>query len=101
MIIKVSIIINMNFILYVNIVRGKGNSSVISTSKIKKITAIMKKFNENGIRAEFLGSNPHSNGEDLLCWKYFMVKIRGRVIRVVIIRNTMMKEIRVIIISMN
>lgn len=40
-----------------------GKINAISTSKIKKITVIKKKCNENGIRAEDLGSNPHSNGE--------------------------------------
>lgn len=40
-----------------------GRSKVISTSKIKKITAIKKNRKENGIRADPLGSNPHSNGE--------------------------------------
>lgn len=37
-----------------------GNNSVISTSKIKKITAIKKNRKEKGIRADPLGSNPHS-----------------------------------------
>jgi hypothetical protein len=45
------------------IVIGMGSSSAISTSKIMKITAIKKNRDENGSRAEFLGSNPHSNGE--------------------------------------
>lgn len=40
-----------------------GNSSAISTSKIMKITAIRKNRDENGSRAEFLGSKPHSNGD--------------------------------------
>ena len=40
-----------------------GISKVISTSKIKKITAIKKNCKEKGKRAVFLGSNPHSNGE--------------------------------------
>lgn len=40
-----------------------GNSSAISTSKIKKITAIRKNRNENGKRALDLGSNPHSKGD--------------------------------------
>lgn len=40
-----------------------GKINAISTSKIKKITVIKKKWRENGIRAEDLGSNPHSNGE--------------------------------------
>jgi hypothetical protein len=47
----------------VNIVIGIGNSSAISTSKIMKITAIEKNRDENGSRAEFFGSNPHSNGD--------------------------------------
>jgi hypothetical protein len=42
---------------------GIGNRSAISTSKIMKITAIKKNRDENGSRAEFLGSNPHSNGD--------------------------------------
>lgn len=32
-------------------------------SKTRKITARRKKRSENGIRAEFIGSNPHSKGE--------------------------------------
>ena len=36
---------------------------MISTSKIRKINAIKKKWIENGKRAEFLGSNPHSKGD--------------------------------------
>lgn len=40
-----------------------GRRRVISTSKIKKITAIKKKRRENGRRADPLGSNPHSYGE--------------------------------------
>lgn len=44
-------------------VTGMGNSSAISTSKIMKITAIKKNRDEKGSRAEFLGSNPHSNGD--------------------------------------
>lgn len=41
----------------------RGNNKVISTSKIKKITAIRKNWSEKGIRAEDFGSNPHSNGD--------------------------------------
>ena len=36
---------------------------MISTSKIKKITAIRKKRSEKGSRADPLGSKPHSKGE--------------------------------------
>jgi hypothetical protein len=48
----------------VNIVTVIGNSSAISTSKIMKIIVIKKNRDENGSRAEFFWSNPHSN-EDL------------------------------------
>jgi hypothetical protein len=47
----------------VRILIGNANSSAISTSKIVKITAIKKNRDENGSRAEFFGSNPHSNGD--------------------------------------
>lgn len=50
--------------LVIYMIIGRGNNKVISTSKIRKITAIKKKRNENGIRAVFKGSNPHSKGED-------------------------------------
>jgi hypothetical protein len=40
-----------------------GKSIAISTSKIKKITAIKKNRREKGSRADLFGSNPHSNGE--------------------------------------
>ena len=42
------------------IMLANGNSNVISTSKIRKITAIRKNRRENGNRADPLGSNPHS-----------------------------------------
>lgn len=42
---------------------GTGKISVISTSKIRKITAIRKNRKENGIRADLLGSNPHSKAD--------------------------------------
>lgn len=42
------------------IMLASGNKSVISTSKIKKITAIRKNRREKGRRADPLGSNPHS-----------------------------------------
>ena len=45
------------------IIGTRGKRSVISTSKIRKITAIRKNRREKGIRADPLGSNPHSKGE--------------------------------------
>jgi hypothetical protein len=44
--------------------RGMGRSSTISTSNTIKIIASRKNRIENGIRAVFLGSNPHSNADD-------------------------------------
>mgnify|MGYP001563487500 CR=1 FL=1 len=44
--------------------RGIGRRIAISTSKTKKIIAIIKNRREKGIRAEEKGSNPHSKGED-------------------------------------
>jgi hypothetical protein len=40
-----------------------GSSSVISTSKIRKITATRTNHSENGSWADFFGSNPHLNGD--------------------------------------
>jgi hypothetical protein len=40
-----------------------GRINAISTSKIKKIIAIKKNRIEKGRREEFIGLNPHSNGE--------------------------------------
>lgn len=40
-----------------------GKIIVISTSKIKNKIAIRKNWIENGARADFLGSNPHSKGD--------------------------------------
>jgi len=57
------LIVIHDLILDVIIVTGIGNRSAISTSKIMKITAIRKNRDEKGSRAEFFGSNPHSNGE--------------------------------------
>jgi len=49
--------------LVVDMVTGIGNNSTISTPKIMKITAIKKSRDEKSSRAEFFGSNPHSNGD--------------------------------------
>lgn len=43
--------------------KGIGISNAISISNIKKITTKRKKRVENGRRAEFFGSKPHSKGE--------------------------------------
>lgn len=43
---------------------GIGSSNTISTSNTMKIIANRKNRIENGIRAVFFGSNPHSNADD-------------------------------------
>jgi hypothetical protein len=58
---------NLTIIQVVKLEIGKiiiiGSKRAISTSKIKKITAIKKKRREKGSREELLGSNPHSKGD--------------------------------------
>lgn len=53
----------VEFKLIEEMIKGIGRIRVISTSKMRKITAIRKKRRENGIRADLLGSNPHSKAE--------------------------------------
>jgi len=43
--------------------KGIGIKRAISISNIRKITTSKKNRVENGNRAEFFGSNPHSNGD--------------------------------------
>lgn len=45
-------------------ISGRGIISAISMSNTRKITAKRKNRRENGIRADLLGSKPHSKGED-------------------------------------
>jgi len=45
------------------IIIGAGRIRVISTSKIKKITVIIKNRRENGSRDGNAASNPHSNDD--------------------------------------
>ena len=52
-----------DWILEIWIIEARGSNKVISTSKIRKITAIKKNRRENGNRAVPFGSKPHSNGE--------------------------------------
>lgn len=42
---------------------GAGRRRTISISNTRKMTANRKNRRENGIRAELLGSKPHSNGD--------------------------------------
>lgn len=68
-------------------VEAIGSRSVISTSKIRKITAIKKKRREKGRRADPLGSNPHSYGEFFS--RSIIVFLDKRVAKVITIYETM------------
>ncbi len=46
------------------IVAGKGKIKTISISKTRNRIVKRKNRKENGMRADFFGSKPHSNGED-------------------------------------
>lgn len=62
MIKKIVIKVNIKGLI-VFIITINGINNVISTSKIRKITAIRKNWREKGKRELVLGSNPHSNGD--------------------------------------
>lgn len=58
---------------------GIGRSKTISTSNMIKIIASRKNRMENGIRAVFFGSNPHSKADDFsrsLCERILMNQAR-------------------------
>ena len=78
---------------------GSGSMIAISTSKTKKIIAIIKKCIEKGMRALVLGSNPHSKDEDLFsCGSFFC--IITRLIRVIIVAMSEASIIIIIIFSL-
>jgi hypothetical protein len=56
---------------------GVGISKTISISNTMKIIARRKNRIENGIRALWFGSNPHSNGDDFS--RSFMVRMASSV----------------------
>lgn len=80
------------------IVIGIGSSSAISTSKIMKITAIRKNRDENGSRAEFLGSNPHSNGD--LFSRSSLIFFEISVANIIMMVDSRMVTVAVVIIIM-
>lgn len=80
------------FLVFILIIMGK--IITISTSKIKNRTAIRKNCDENGIREDLFGSNPHSNG-DLFSRSmvdFFLIKIHNNIIIIDII-NVNINEI--------
>ena len=77
---------------------GIGSSIEISTSKILKITAIRKNRDENGSRAEFFGSNPHSNGD--LFSRSSLIFFEIRVVSIIMADDSRMDTIAVVIITL-
>lgn len=75
------------------IVIGMGSSSAISTSKIIKITAIKKNRDEKGNRAEFFGSNPHSNGD--LFSRSSVIFLEISVVKIMIAADSRMASVAV------
>lgn len=73
--------------------KGMGRRSATSTSKIKNTTASKKNRSEKGVRAEFLGSNPHSNG----AWVSIAVRCRDAVIKAIRVSSlgTMMARAKI------
>lgn len=70
---------------------GIGINNTISMSNTIKITANKKNRVENGIRADFKGSNPHSNGDDFSRSLY--LRIYKRVARVKSTRGITMHNV--------
>jgi hypothetical protein len=77
-----------------------GSSSAISTSKIRKITAIRKNRSDKGSRAELFGSHPHPNG-DLLSRSsiFFLESADVMVITFVVIVRATVTVIIIIVIT--
>lgn len=80
----------------VSMVIGMGSRSAISTSKIMKITAIKKNRDEKGSRAEFFGSNPHSNGDLFSRSSFIFFEIS--VVRIIMADDNKMVNVAIVII---
>lgn len=72
---------------------GNGISRTISISNTMKISASKKNRNENGIRAVFLGSKPHSNGDD------FSRSLYDREARIQAAANTSLTRVAAMVIN--
>jgi len=66
-----------------------GITIIISMSKIRKITAIIKKWIENGIRVYDIGLNPHSKG--VAFWLFIVAFFLSRLIIIVIINSNIIR----------
>ena len=97
---KIDLIIIHDSMFDDNITTVIGNSSAISTSKIKKITAIRKNRNEKGSRADLFGSNPHSNGDLFSRSSMFFFDNKDvKIITVVVITRATVAVIVIVVIT--
>lgn len=88
---KKEVIVQIFILEFIN-VKIIGKIKVISTSKIRKIIAIIKNRIEKGKRDEFNGLNPHSKGEDFSDSKnIFFLKIEE-----INIVNQLIKKIKIV-----
>lgn len=96
---KINPAIVQDLIFVICKIEESGKRRVISTSKIKKITAIRKNRREKGSRADPFGSNPHSNG-DLFSRSeiIFFERIEAIIITKVEIKKMIITAVEIIII---
>lgn len=76
---KIHVLVILNFI-----VKIIGNMIAISMSKIKNNTAIKKNWIEKGVRADLLGSNPHSKGDNFSRSLFDVFEITVHIIIIII-----------------
>lgn len=96
---KVEVIVQFIKLQWLNVIII-GRIKTISTSKIRKIMAIKKKWREKGIRLGDCGSNPHSNGEffSRSNWDFLAKKIEMVIIKLVITININLINLIILII---
>lgn len=75
----------------------EGMIRAISTSKIRKIIVIKKKWRENGRREEDFWSNPHSNADNFSRSKlFFLEMIKHNIIIIFAIRKITKNDINIV-----
>lgn len=98
--INVTEVIIHDNILLLFIVVIIGRMITISISNTKNRTAIKKNCDENGIRGDLLGSNPHSNGDIFSrSINVFFLIIEHNVIIMIDINITIIIEMTIFIIT--
>lgn len=79
------------------IIEIDGTIKAISTSKIRKIMVIKKKWSENGRREEDFWSNPHSNADSFSRSKlFFLEMIMHSIIIIFAIKKITINDINIV-----